>query len=117
MLLFLFGSVWSNVGSSRRGAIVTVLSSSFSISSERRSRWDLHDFSKFCICWIISSCLSILLSSLSNRSQIMLIDLVSCAICVVKSVVGVMVLIVCDVLVLGSLTTDAQVLLPMDVFV
>ena len=47
----------------------------------------------------------------------MLIDLVSCAICVVKSVVGVMVLIVCDVLVLGSLTTDAQVLLPMDVFV
>lgn len=97
--------------------MIAVLSSNFSISSDSLSRCDSHDFSKFCICWISSSCLSIRFSSLSRRSQMVLIDLVSCVIWFVKSVVGVMVLIVCGVFVVGSLTTDAQDLFPIDVLV
>ena len=80
VLRFLFGSVCSNDGSNQRGAMFDVLSSNFSISSDSLRRCDSHHFSKCCICWITSSCLSIRFSSLSRRSQMILIDLVSCAI-------------------------------------
>lgn len=117
MLRRLFDSVSSKESSSRLGAMVDVLSSSLAMISDSRFILDVLVFSESCIFWMISSCRFILCSSASSRLQIFSMDLLSCVIWMDRSFVVVIVLIVGYDLLFDVLTTDAQDLVSIDVFV
>lgn len=74
-------------------------------------------FSNPCTFWISSSCLFIRSSSLSRRSLILLMVVLSWDSWLVSSLVEVIVLIVCGGFVVDTLTTEAQDRLLRDVFV